>query len=124
MSRTSGRTKAYLGLGVIQAVFLGFAYCIGVNWGMIGVATAYVAYTYLTLLQTSTRDLGGVPSNVFFESLLAMTVEGYFGDPVYGGNWGMAAWTLLMPSRAQARCQPCFVKNVREQPSLRPRECR
>lgn len=50
---------------------------------------------YLTLLQTSHRDLAGVPSNVFFESLLAMTIEGYFSDPVYGGNKDMAAWKMI-----------------------------
>lgn len=51
--------------------------------------------TYLTLLQTSDRDLAGVPSKVFFESLLGMTVEGYFCDPVYGGNKDMAAWKMI-----------------------------
>lgn len=50
---------------------------------------------YLTLLQTTQRDLAGVPSNVFFESLLGMTVEGYFGDPVYGGNKDMASWQMI-----------------------------
>lgn len=50
---------------------------------------------YLTALQTEARDLDGVPSNVFFESLLAMTIEGYFGDPVYGGNKDMAAWRMI-----------------------------
>lgn len=51
--------------------------------------------TYLTQWQTSARDLGGVPSNVFFESLWGMTVEGYFCDPVYGGNRDMAAWKMI-----------------------------
>jgi gluconate 2-dehydrogenase gamma chain len=32
---------------------------------------------------------------VFFESLLAMTIEGYFGDPAYGGNRDMAAWRMV-----------------------------
>lgn len=50
---------------------------------------------YLTQLQTTSRDLGGVPSNVFFESLWGMTVEGYFCDPVYGGNRDMAAWKMI-----------------------------
>ena len=50
---------------------------------------------YLTTLQTSSRDLAGVPSNVFFESLLEMAVEGYFSDPAYGGNKDMAAWAMI-----------------------------
>jgi gluconate 2-dehydrogenase gamma chain len=50
---------------------------------------------YLTVLQTQQKDLAGVPSRVFFESLLSMTVEGYFSDPVYGGNKDMAAWAMI-----------------------------
>lgn len=50
---------------------------------------------YLDGLQKSRRDLGGVPSDVFFDSLLAMTIEGYFCDPVYGGNRDMAAWRMI-----------------------------
>jgi gluconate 2-dehydrogenase gamma chain len=50
---------------------------------------------YLTSLQTGNVDLNGVPSNVFFESLLSLTIEGYFSDPVYGGNRDMAAWKMI-----------------------------
>jgi gluconate 2-dehydrogenase gamma chain len=50
---------------------------------------------YLKSLQTGKFDLNGVPSNVFFESLLEMTIEGYFSDPVYGGNKDMAAWRMI-----------------------------
>ncbi|MDB5804575.1 MAG: hypothetical protein JWN73_1897 [Betaproteobacteria bacterium] len=50
---------------------------------------------YLTELQKGTRDLGGVPSNVFFESLWGLTVEGFLCDPVYGGNRGMVSWKMI-----------------------------
>lgn len=50
---------------------------------------------HLSVLQQGHIDLDGVPSQVFFESLWAMTVEGYFCDPVYGGNRGMAAWQMI-----------------------------
>jgi len=50
---------------------------------------------YLTRLQNGTHDLEGVPAKTFFESLLSMTIEGYFSDPVYGGNKGMAAWSMI-----------------------------
>jgi gluconate 2-dehydrogenase gamma chain len=50
---------------------------------------------YLTHLQNGTHDLEGVPAKAFFESLLSMTIEGYFCDPVYGGNQGMAAWAMV-----------------------------
>lgn len=50
---------------------------------------------YLTHLQNGTHELEGVPANTFFESLLSMTIEGYFSDPAYGGNRGMAAWSMI-----------------------------
>lgn len=31
----------------------------------------------------------------FFEALLALTLEGFFCDPVHGGNRGMAGWKLV-----------------------------
>jgi gluconate 2-dehydrogenase gamma chain len=50
---------------------------------------------YLTRLESGGKDLGGVPSNVFFEHLWECTVEGYFSDPVYGGNRDMVAWRMI-----------------------------
>lgn len=50
---------------------------------------------YLDRLQKEKRELGGVPSNVFFETLLTVTIEGFFSDPVYGGNRDMAGWELI-----------------------------
>jgi gluconate 2-dehydrogenase gamma chain len=32
---------------------------------------------------------------VFFQSLLAVTIEGFFGDPAYGGNRDMVAWKMI-----------------------------
>jgi len=50
---------------------------------------------YLRALEKEKRDLGGVPSDVFFKALLAATMEGFFADPVYGGNRDMAGWKLI-----------------------------
>jgi gluconate 2-dehydrogenase gamma chain len=50
---------------------------------------------YLEALEKGSRDLGGVPSKIFFESLLEITVEGYFCDPAYGGNKDMVSWKLI-----------------------------
>jgi gluconate 2-dehydrogenase gamma chain len=36
-----------------------------------------------------------VPAQTFFTYLLANTKEGYFADPVYGGNQGMAGWKMV-----------------------------
>ena len=50
---------------------------------------------YLRHLETGEKDFGGVPSNVFFEHLWQCTLEGFFSDPVYGGNRNMAAWRMI-----------------------------
>ena len=38
---------------------------------------------------------GGVESKTFFAMLLQNTKEGYFSDPIYGGNKDMAAWKMI-----------------------------
>src|SRR5258706_5179332 len=50
---------------------------------------------YLRGLQTGEKDLGGVPSEVFFDHLWQCTMEGFFSDPVYGGNRDMTAWRMV-----------------------------
>jgi gluconate 2-dehydrogenase gamma chain len=50
---------------------------------------------FLTRLEANEADLDGVPSAVFFETLLANTIEGYFADPAYGGNRDMAGWRMI-----------------------------
>ena len=36
-----------------------------------------------------------MPSDVFFAHLWESTVEGFFSDPVYGGNRNMVAWRMI-----------------------------
>ena len=50
---------------------------------------------YLQSLESGAHDLDGVPSAVFFDMLLQMSVEGFFSDPVYGGNRNMVAWRII-----------------------------
>jgi gluconate 2-dehydrogenase gamma chain len=50
---------------------------------------------YLKSLEGGNHDLDGVPSAVFFDMLRQMSVEGFFSDPVYGGNRDMAAWRMI-----------------------------
>jgi gluconate 2-dehydrogenase gamma chain len=38
---------------------------------------------------------GGVDAKMFFDMLLQNTKEGYFSDPIYGGNKDMAAWKMI-----------------------------
>jgi gluconate 2-dehydrogenase gamma chain len=32
---------------------------------------------------------------LFFDSLLGVTIEGFFADPVYGGNKDMGPWKMI-----------------------------
>jgi gluconate 2-dehydrogenase gamma chain len=50
---------------------------------------------YLKSLEKDNHDLDGVPSAVFFDMLLKMSIEGFFSDPVYGGNRDMVAWRMI-----------------------------
>jgi gluconate 2-dehydrogenase gamma chain len=57
--------------------------------------TAESQDAYLKSLEDGHADLNGVPSNAFFDMLLQMTIEGFFSDPVYGGNRDMVAWRMI-----------------------------
>jgi gluconate 2-dehydrogenase gamma chain len=47
-------------------------------------------------LEKGAVDLkGGVAAKAFFGLLLQNTLEGFFGDPIYGGNRDMAGWKLI-----------------------------
>jgi gluconate 2-dehydrogenase gamma chain len=50
---------------------------------------------YLDAMQKGEIDLGAAGTSEFFELLLALTMEGYLGDPAYGGNRGMHAWKMI-----------------------------
>jgi gluconate 2-dehydrogenase gamma chain len=50
---------------------------------------------YLTLLEGGRIEGDDPPLAAFFTQLLENTREGYFADPMYGGNHGMSAWKLI-----------------------------
>jgi gluconate 2-dehydrogenase gamma chain len=49
----------------------------------------------LTALEDGKADLGHLSARQFFNALLTITMEGFFSDPIYGGNRGMASWKML-----------------------------
>jgi gluconate 2-dehydrogenase gamma chain len=49
----------------------------------------------LTGLEKSEIELEGVKAKTFFDMLLQNTVEGFFCDPIYGGNVDMVGWKLI-----------------------------
>jgi gluconate 2-dehydrogenase gamma chain len=50
--------------------------------------------SYLHSLESGRADLNGVPSAVFFDMLLAMTVEGFFSHPHHGSVRDRVAWQM------------------------------
>lgn len=49
----------------------------------------------LTQLENGALELSSVPSELFFTQMLENTKEGYFSDPIHGGNQTMASWKLI-----------------------------
>ena len=49
----------------------------------------------LSALEDGTIKLDAVDAAAFFKLLLRNTQEGYFADPLYGGNKDMAAWKMI-----------------------------
>jgi gluconate 2-dehydrogenase gamma chain len=49
----------------------------------------------LAQLEHGKVGLAHIGAAIFFSQLLANTKEGYFADPMYGGNKGMAAWKMI-----------------------------
>ena len=50
---------------------------------------------FLTLLETGESGIPGPMPGAFFTQMLENTKEGYFADPLHGGNRGMAAWKWI-----------------------------
>jgi len=57
--------------------------------------TAAQQDAFLVLLETGRIETSGPPSSAFFAQLLENTREGYFADPMYGGNRGMGGWRMI-----------------------------
>ena len=49
----------------------------------------------LTGMETGEIRFEGIESKVFFAQLLQNTMEGFFADPIYGGNRDMVSWKML-----------------------------
>jgi gluconate 2-dehydrogenase gamma chain len=46
-------------------------------------------------MESGKAEFANFSSRAFFARLLAMTMEGFFGDPIYGGNRNKASWRML-----------------------------
>jgi gluconate 2-dehydrogenase gamma chain len=49
----------------------------------------------LKAMEAGQADFPGFSSRMFFDALLQIAMEGFFADPIYGGNRDMAAWKMV-----------------------------
>ncbi|MFB6325971.1 gluconate 2-dehydrogenase subunit 3 family protein [Pantoea deleyi] len=49
----------------------------------------------LQAMESGSAEFSQLPANVFFSFLLQNTREGFFSDPIHGGNQGMVGWRLI-----------------------------
>ncbi len=49
----------------------------------------------MTEVDTGKAELANVAAGGWFNMFLALTMEGYFGDPMYGGNKDKAVWKMI-----------------------------
>lgn len=49
----------------------------------------------MTAMEKGTAEFDGFSSRQFFGALLTITMEGFFSDPIYGGNRNKASWRML-----------------------------
>jgi gluconate 2-dehydrogenase gamma chain len=51
--------------------------------------------TALKTIEAGKAEFAQVPARAFFSVLLQNTMEGYFADPIYGGNRNRAVWKMI-----------------------------
>ena len=49
----------------------------------------------LKAMEAGKAEFSGLSSRMFFNALLQISMEGFFADPIYGGNRDMAAWKMV-----------------------------
>jgi gluconate 2-dehydrogenase gamma chain len=49
----------------------------------------------LKMMEDGKAEFVGIGSKSFFDALLSITMEGFFSDPIYGGNRDQVSWKML-----------------------------
>ena len=75
----------------------------------------------LTAMEEGKAEFAGFSSRMFFNALLDITMEGFFADPIYGGNRNMAAWKMVgypgLPATYREDIKKYFGKKYDKPPS-------
>jgi gluconate 2-dehydrogenase gamma chain len=76
--------------------------------------------TALKAMEEGKAEFSGVSSRGFFEALLQITMEGFFADPIYGGNRNLASWKMVgypgLPATYREDIKKYFNKKYDKQP--------
>jgi gluconate 2-dehydrogenase gamma chain len=93
----------------------------GKNFAYLGEAERVAV---LKAMETGAATADAFPAKEFFEALLAIAMEGFFADPVYGGNRDHAAWRMIgypgLPANYRDAVTTSFGKRYAQPPrSLR-----
>jgi gluconate 2-dehydrogenase gamma chain len=72
-------------------------------------------------LESGKADFGGgFTSAFFFDNLLQLTIEGFFADPIYGGNKDKVAWKMIgfpgLPASYREEIKTYFNKKYDKEP--------
>ncbi|MPZ55162.1 MAG: gluconate 2-dehydrogenase subunit 3 family protein [Rhizobiales bacterium] len=74
----------------------------------------------LKAFEEGSAEFSGVPSKEVFEALLNLTMEGFFADPIYGGNRDCSAWKMIgypgLPARYREAVSTSFGKRYDQPP--------
>ena len=75
----------------------------------------------LHAMESGTAEFAGFSSRMFFNALLDLGMEGFFADPIYGGNRNMAAWKMVgypgLPATYREDIKKYFGKKYDKPPS-------
>jgi len=74
----------------------------------------------LTALETGAAQFDGLDAKGFFEALLQSAMEGFFADPMYGGNRNKISWRMVgypgLPATWAAKAEAYRGKKVSIEP--------
>ena len=65
-------------------------------------------------------EFNGFDSKLFFQRLLQITMEGFFADPMYGGNKNKVAWKMIgfpgLPANYREEIKSYYNKKYDKEP--------
>ena len=71
-------------------------------------------------MEQGKAEFAGIESKIFFDAVLQSAMEGFFADPIYGGNRNKASWRMVgypgLPATWAAKAEEYRGKKVSIEP--------